>query len=344
MAYKEMFEISLSQGKLWRTLLGIWAPVVTRWFPDEMQRTVDRCVNTIHTTATKLIADRKEKVLEGQRTGKPHPGKDLLTLLIKSNLSSSLTPEQRISDEDMVHNINTFMFAGSDTSSLSLAWTFLLLAQHPPVQTRLRNELIALLPNSQTDLTNLSTEEIHSLYEQVAELPYLHSVVRESMRLIPPVHSSLRVAMQDDEIPVAYPVHMRDGSIKEGMRTVPIKKGTYIHVSIEAFNLDKQVWGPDAWEFNPDRWDALPELVDGQPGLFSNILTFSAGPRSCIGMRFSMIEVKSFLFILLTNFEFVPTEDRIIKANVVLTRPYIGGRYEEGSQLPIKVRRLRKMD
>lgn len=61
-------------------------------------------------------------------------------------------------------------------------------------------------------------------------------------------------------------------------------------------------------------------------------------------MRFSMIEVKSFLFILLTNFEFVPTEDRIIKANVVLTRPYIGGRYEEGSQLPIKVRRLRKMD
>ena len=84
---------------------------------------------------------------------------------------------------------------------------------------------------------------------------------------------------------------------------------------------------------SPDRWDNLPESASELPGLFSNTLTFSAGPRvssdhllhvalltvrleSCIGLRFSMIEIKTFLYLLLTNFKFQPTEDKILKANV----------------------------
>jgi len=54
-------------------------------------------------------------------------------------------------------------------------------------------------------------------------------------------------------------------------------------------------------------------------------------------MRFSMIEMKSFLYILLSNFVFAPTEDKIIKANVVLTRPYISRKWKEGSQCPLMV-------
>lgn len=90
----------------------------------------------------------------------------------------------------------------------------------------------------------------------------------------------------------------------------------------------------DFWQASrPDRWDNLSDTAANLPGLFSNTLTFSAGPRvrflplppqflhwtiaqSCIGMRFSMIEIKTFLYILLTNFVFRPTEDTIIKANV----------------------------
>ena len=60
---------------------------------------------------------------------------------MKSNQSVDIAPNQRISDEDILNNINTFMFAGSDTSSLSLTWTLLLLAQNPGVQHRLRSEL-----------------------------------------------------------------------------------------------------------------------------------------------------------------------------------------------------------
>lgn len=168
---------------------------------------------------------------------------------MQSNISIDITPEQRISDEDMLHNINTFMFAGSDTSSLSVTWTLLLLAQHPAVQTKLRQELSTVA--SVGSLKDLTLEEIDSLYNKVAELPYLDNVIREALRFIPPVHSSLRVAMQDDEIPTSYPVktRMQDGSVVDGLKSVKVSKGSFVHVPIEAFNLDKEIWGDDAWEF-----------------------------------------------------------------------------------------------
>lgn len=168
---------------------------------------------------------------------------------VKSNVATDLPPSQRISDEDIMHNINTFMFAGSDTTSLALTWTLLLLAQHPTLQSRLREELLSLAPTSESQLTS---DEIESLHSTLAGLPFLHNVARESLRLIPPVHSSLRVATQDDELPTSYPVHVRkaNGSfVAEEGRTVSVAKGSFVHVPIEAFNLDKQMWGDDAWEF-----------------------------------------------------------------------------------------------
>jgi len=203
------------------------------------------------------------------------------------------------------------------------------------VQDRLRAELSTISPTSPGNLSHLTEDEIHSLYSNISNLPYLHNVIRESIRLIPPVHSSIRVATQDDEVPVSYPVHGKDGTISNQKSTITVPKGSFVHVAIEGFNLDRAIWGEDAWQFLPDRWDRLSETASELPGLFSNTLTFSAGPRSCIGMRFSMIEIKAFLYVLVTNFSFQPTEHKIIKANVVLTRPYISGRYKEGSQCPL---------
>jgi cytochrome P450 len=165
---------------------------------------------------------------------------------VKSNLATDLPPDQRISDEDILHTINTFMFAGSDTTSLALTWTLLLLARHPEVQTRLRAELSNIVPS--TPLSRLTTEEIESLHTVLSDHHYLNNIVRESLRLVPPVHSSLRVATRDDEIPTSYPVHLRDGSISD-QRSIYIREGSFVHVPVEAFNLDKDIWGENAWEF-----------------------------------------------------------------------------------------------
>ncbi|KII92075.1 hypothetical protein PLICRDRAFT_36852 [Plicaturopsis crispa FD-325 SS-3] len=320
-AYKEMFEVAVSRNQGLRTIVGIYCPWVNALFPDTATRTVQRCQEVIRRVAGKLVQEKKRKISEGERNGVPYEGRDLLSLLLKSNANPALPPAQRISDADILHNINTFMFAGSDTTSLALTWTLLLLARDTAAQTRLRTELLSLAVTSAD-----SEEEMQALNAVLADLPFLHNVVREALRLIPPVHSSLRVATQDDIVPT---------SAGAGIH---IQKGSFVHVPVEAFNLDKGVWGEDAWEFKPDRWDDLPEPVMQQPGLFSNILTFSAGPRSCIGMRMSLIEMKTFLCILLTRFSFaeVPGE-KVIKANVVLTRPYVSKKFAEGSQCPLLV-------
>jgi cytochrome P450 len=165
---------------------------------------------------------------------------------VKSNSAEDLPQDQRISDEDILNNINTFMFAGSDTSSLAVTWTLYLLAQNPDIQGRLLRELLGISPQTAAD--ELTDEEIRSLYDNISNLSYLHNVTRESLRLIPPVHSSIRVATQDDEIPTAYPVHRKDGSM-HCKKSVTITKGTLVHVAIEGFNLDKEIWGDDAWDF-----------------------------------------------------------------------------------------------
>jgi cytochrome P450 len=154
-------------------------------------------------------------------------------LTVKSNAATDLPPEQRISDDDILHNINTFMFAGSDTTSLAVTWTLLLLAKHPQIQDRLRAELLALARPE-----NLGDEALLAHYQELAVSPLLDKVCRESLRIVPPVHSSLRVATQDDVLPVS-----------NGGQDIHIRKGTLVHVPIEAMNLDREIWGSDGWAF-----------------------------------------------------------------------------------------------
>ncbi|KAI9066011.1 cytochrome-450 hydroxylase [Trametes sanguinea] len=336
MAYKDMFETAISQqkGSLW-DLLALYFPILDKIWPGERYKVVKKSHEVINRVAGRLIQEKKSKIEESEKAGSVYGGKDLLSALLRSNIAVDLPPDQRISDEDILHNINTFLFAGSDTSSLTMTWLLYLLAKYPDVQDRLRAELLAIAPTAPLD--SLTEDEIASLYTAIAELPYLEKVVKETLRLIPPVHSSIRVATQDDIIPTSTPVELRGAGGKvEKVGSFVMPKGACVHVPIEAFNLDREVWGPDGWAFNPDRWDNLPEAVKAQPGLYNNILTFSAGPRSCIGVKFSIIEIKMFTYILVTHFKFAEA-DPVGKANVVLTRPYVMDKHREGSQCPLYV-------
>ncbi len=222
----------------------------------------------IQRVAGKLIQEKKRKMADAEEKGETYQGKDLLSLLckmlscpffdnshnlyhlVKSNSSVDLPPEQRISDEDILHMINTFMFAGTDTTSLAMTWTLYLLAKFPVVQDRLRTELRSVLPS--TSLESLTQDEIQSLYATIADLPYLDNVIRETLRLIPPVHSSIRVATKDDVVPASSPFKRKsaDGTmVEEDVKQILVPKGTFIHVPIEGFNHDKGLWGEDAWNF-----------------------------------------------------------------------------------------------
>jgi len=256
---------------------------------------------------------------------------------VRSNLAPNVPSSQRISDTDIANQINTFLFAGSDTTSLAISWCIHILAQKQDLQQRLRDELIGVSQGIPSD-DALATAEF---YTELDQLPFLENVCREILRLIPPVHSSIRCALKDDTIPISSPMRWEDRSakiVKEELHPTGIKiaRGEYIHIAIEGLNLSKYVWGEDAHEFNPDRWDNLPELARSAPGLYSNIMTFGYGPRSCIGMRFSMMEMKALMFMLFRTFRFIDPPD-VRKFSAIVTRPFVKGSFKEGSQLPIRV-------
>ena len=333
--------------------------------PNEHQKSIERYQSNIRHITDRLIQEKKRKIEDAAANGKTYEGNDFLSRLRKliftrfplllsvtsvmSNAAKHWTPADRLSDDEIFYNVNTFLFAGADTTSVSLTWTLYLLAKNPDLQTCLRNELLSVVPA--VSVSKLTQGEIHSLSGSISNLSYFHNVIRESLRLVPPVHSYLRVATKNDQVPTVYPVYDRHGDIMEGKRSITVQKGTFVHVPIEGFNLDKEVWGEDAWEFksillssfpftsdnsyclSPDRWDALPQKVQELPGLLRHILTFSGGPRvsfstshhhrqmltyneACVGMQFSMTEMKTILYILLTHFVFIPTEDKIQRVNM----------------------------
>ena len=201
----------------------------------------------INDAGHRIIAAKREEVLAKAHQMCDIPDRDILSLLsktcatftylmsltqtsVKSNMSED--PARRMSDEELIDQISTLLFAGSDTTSLAISWCFHQLSLNPRVQKRLREELQSL--NSIEDVC------------LVDKLPYLNAVVQETLRLCPPAHSTIRVAMEDDMIPLSRPVKLRDGRI---MQEVHIRKGSYVHIPIEGLNMNKDIWGKDALIF-----------------------------------------------------------------------------------------------
>ena len=82
--------------------------------------------------------------------------------------------------------------------------------------------------------------------DELNALPYLDSVVRETMRLHAPVPSTVRVATKDDILPLSKPFTDKRGRIQEG---ITIRKGQTVMIPILAMNRAKWIWGEDAAEF-----------------------------------------------------------------------------------------------
>jgi cytochrome P450 len=171
-------------------------------------------------------------------------------------------PSMRLSDDELVDQCSTFLLAGSDSVSAALAWSLYLLAQHPEMQTRLRDEILSSeiflenqLFDTDADIESDSRTPPPSYYTPeerwaaLDALPYLNGIVRETLRVCPSIHSTIRVATSDDQIPVSHPVTLRDGTVVKTDEYITIRKGSYVVIPIESINLSEEIWGSDAREF-----------------------------------------------------------------------------------------------
>nr|VWO99488.1 N/A [Ganoderma boninense] len=287
-----------------------------------------------------LIQEKKAEIARGRAEKNEHAkefdgiarrdlqSRDLLTLLIKANIATDIPESQRLSDEDVLAQVPTFLVAGHETTSTATTWCLFALTQNPRVQQKLRDEL-------------LSVETETPTMDELNALPYLNMVVRESLRLHAPVPTTIRIAMKDDIIPVNAPFTDRNGDVQHGIR---ISKGSLIIIPIQTLNRLRSVWGEDSYDFKPERWESPPEAISTIPGVWGHLLTFLGGPRACIGYRFSLVEMKALVFTLVRAFELelaVPASDVVRRATIV-TRPLLRSAPAQGTQMPLYVRPFKR--
>jgi cytochrome P450 len=272
--------------------------------------------------AKKLALDQGDEAV-AQQIGR---GKDLISILMNENMKAS--DEDRLAESEVISQMSTLIFAAMDTTSSAMARLLHLLSKHSEVQEKLRHELI--------EAKRLKNGEDFS-YDELVALPYLDAVCRETLRLYAPAPVVTRVARQAAIVPLLQPTKGLDGT---EIREIAVPSGTTIAVSIFNANRSSTLWGKDANEWNPERWlSPLPDtLVEARiPGVYSHLMTFIGGGRSCIGFKFSQLEMKVVMSVLIENFKFSPSskDSEIFWQMNGVTAPIVG--QDKHPQLPMTI-------
>jgi cytochrome P450 len=207
-----------------------------------------------------------------------------LLKMIEAAVADPTIPE--FDQEQAVDEIKQYLWAGTETTALTLACALYLTSKNPEAAERIRREGETVCGDREPTAADYSA------------LIYTRSVIQETMRLYPPVWSLIRVATEHDTI--------AGKEIRPGDRVVLFGYGAHHN--------------PKFWEdpeaFKPERWmDKTKKQVK------LSYIPFGAGKRSCIGGAMSQVENTLALSILLRRFrtEYVGVEPPGINATVTLT-------------------------
>ncbi|KAJ7887396.1 cytochrome P450 [Mycena leptocephala] len=310
-ALKELFPTAFKMQLLIPLL-----PLLTKIFPLSSSDLVD----ITDATAAELVRDRKAAIASGKL--EVDDGKDIMSLLVKMNAAAE--SGMHLTDDELVACTSMIMFAAMDTTSSSMNRISHVLAMYPDVQEKLRAEILSV------------PEQLD--HDTLVGLPYLDGVVREVLRLYPPVSPAMfREATKDAILPLSTPITGVDGKI---VNSIPVPKGTQIYIAISAAHHNKSIWGEDALEFKPERWTngKANSVTAKLCGVYGNTMTFIGGGRSCIGFKFAQLEMKVALCVLLRAFKF-STPDPRIKWRMIgaVPAPHV----DNQQQLPIVVERFK---
>jgi cytochrome P450 len=241
----------------WDDLPRIWTPILKsiQYISPGMWILWRRMPRLGYGKHLKTLDDYLYRIISDRRrwTVDPRPT-DLLQHLIDAGLSDDVIRDQML----------TMLIAGHDTSTALLAWTFALLGQHPEIHARLVNELDA--------------QEKSMLLDQV---------IKESLRLYPPIHIGNRR--------VAEEIEFSEGSIPAGER---------MFYSIYLTHRDPAIW-ENAEHFCPERY------AHGRKTPPFAYVPFGGGPRACIGAAFGQAEARIVMARLLRTHRFEFTNHRI---------------------------------
>ncbi|CAH7689761.1 cytochrome P450 monooxygenase, partial [Phakopsora pachyrhizi] len=282
------------------------------------------------------VMERETKKLLVKAQNK-EAGKDFISVLASANKAEEGTRD-KMDDGELMGQMTTFLFAGHETTASALTWQLWILAKHPQVQTKLREELLDAIEHRDA---SAEAEGIPLSMNDLLSLPYLNAFVREGMRLYPPVFATARVASHDDQIPLSKPVLTRTGEIVDRL---DIRAGEMITIPIYSFNRSKEIFGESCLEFDPERW-LQEDSKNSGVGLMGGLLSFLSGPRACIGYKFALIEMKAILLVLVTKFKFQERDEgggpNFEQRGPLVMKPRPRGE-NEGGKMPLRVSLISK--
>lgn len=254
-------------------------------WPTPKNRRANREYEFLDSLVYRIISERKARSDSNHRN-------DLLSLLMGAmdEDGAQMTPKQ-LRDETM-----TLFLAGHETTAITLAWTWYLLAQHPDVEARLEAELRGVLGGRSPEPSDLS------------RLPYLHAVINEVLRLYPPAYVLARVAI------------------------APFRIGEYDFPAGETVLLSQWVmhrdprYYDDPDSFRPERW--IEALADRLPA--GAYFPFGDGPRRCVGQGFALLESALVIATIAQRFRF-----RLVPGRTAIPEPLVTLRPKQGIWMTI---------
>ncbi len=227
--------------------------LLPHWLPSLRRTKARRALQSIDEVMYRLIASRRRATAAGA-VHAAGENVDLLQRLIDARDEDG--DRAGLNDKEIRDQLVTFFLAGHETTSNALTWTFYLLSQHPDVAARLHEELARVLGPRPPRFEDFDT------------LPYTEQIVKESMRLYPPVFAIARKAVADTQI---------------GDYVVPA--GSEVGLWLYMAHHDPR-WFPQPEVFEPARF-ADPASLQRMRNAY---LPFGTGARTCIGKTFAMVE------------------------------------------------------
>ena len=207
---------------------------------------------------------------------------DLLTLLLTAH-----DEEGGMSDKQVRDEVVTLFVAGHETTATALSWSLYLLARNPEAYARAKAEAQALGGKPPT-------------IEDLPRLGYCLRVFKEAMRLYPPVYFFGRQAIAD----------VRIGDYD-------LARNSIVLISLYAMHRRPEIW-PDPDRFDPDRFEHAAEEARHKLAW----APFSAGPRTCIGNHFALMEGPIVLATMLARLDLeLTTTAEILPDDSATLRP-----------------------
>src|SRR5262245_31742419 len=242
---------------------GVWRQLYVlanapNWLPQPGNRRIRTAIRALRSSVAAMLRERREAA------NRPD---DLMHRLMRAHDPETGKP---MNEEQLIDNLLTFYLAGHETTSKALTWTLYLLACSPEWTRLLTDEIARVTAGAAVSA------------EHIDKLVLTQQVIKESMRLYPPVPFTSRQAIVDLTL----------GSHR-------IKAGSSVVIPIYAIHRYEKRWqAPNA--FDPARFDPENEKKISR----YQYMPFGAGPRICIGMAFAMIEATTILASILQTARF----------------------------------------